>query len=62
MNAKSAKMIRRMARSEISGDQGVVDRELVIKRNGQVVNHPNSVRAMAKALKKRFNDVKWGQA
>ena len=62
MNAKSSKLIRRMARSEISGDQGVVDRDLVIKRNGQVVNHPNSVRAMAGALKKRFNDVKRGQA
>lgn len=62
MNAKSAKLIRRMARSEISGDRGVVDRELVIKRNGQVVNHPNSVRAMASALKKRFKDVKRGQA
>ena len=62
MNARKAKMIRQMARSEISGDQGVVDRELVIKRNGQVVNHPNSVRSMAKALKKRFNDVKRGQA
>ena len=62
MNAKKAKLTRQMARSEISGDQGVVDRDLVIKRNGQVVNHPNSVRAMAKALKKRFSKVKRGQA
>ncbi len=60
MNSKTAKRLRRMARAEMSGDKGVVERELVVARvNGhdRVINNPNSSRAMYLALKSAMRQV-----
>lgn len=54
MSAKVSKALRRMAREEMAGDPGCVDRELVIatvRGHDRVINNPNSVRAMTNALK-----------
>ena len=55
MNGKRAKAIRNLAIDSAPLDAGM--RELVIaRRRGRdvVINHPNSVRAMERALKKAF--------
>ena len=60
MNGKTAKRLRRMARAEMSGDQGVQERELVLTRkHGHyvVVNNPNTNRAMYMALKSAMRQV-----
>lgn len=57
MNNKLAKKLRRLAREEMAGDQGRVDRELVVARikgKDRVVNEPNSDRAMYLQLKKSY--------
>jgi len=57
MNGKLAKRLRKMAREEMVGDRGVVDRELkAAKVNGhvRVVNEPISVRAMHLQLKSAY--------
>lgn len=54
MNGKLAKRLRQMAREEMAGDRGVVDRELKVARvkgHDRVVNEPLSVRAMHLQLK-----------
>lgn len=63
MNGKTAKRLRRMAKTEMSGDAGNQDRELVIaRRRGHdvVVNNPDTTRAMYLALKNSFNRVSRG--
>lgn len=60
MNQKMAKKLRRMARTEMSTDKGVVDRELVearVKGHYRVINNPNSARAMYLALKSAVRQV-----
>lgn len=55
MNGKRAKSIRNLAIDNAPSDVGM--RELVIaRRHGRdvVINHPNSVRAMEKALKAEY--------
>lgn len=55
MNGKKARALRNMAIDSAPLDAGM--RELVIgRRNGRdvIINHPNSVRAMEKALKKAY--------
>lgn len=57
MNGKKAKTLRRMAREEMAGDNGVVDRELKIARvrgADRIINEPLSVRAMNLQLKKAY--------
>ena len=57
MNGKKAKILRRLAREEMSGDRGVVERELVIARvkgHDRIFNNPNSTRAMNLQLKKAY--------
>jgi hypothetical protein len=57
MNGKMAKRLRRLAQDEMSGDQGVVGRELVVARvkgHDRVFNNPNSVRAMSLQLKAAY--------
>ena len=64
MNGKKARLLRKMAKEEMSGDRGVVARELVIaKINGsdRVVNHPNSFRAMGTQLKRAYKSMQKGQ-
>lgn len=59
MNGKRAKAIRNLAIDNAPSDVGM--RELVIaRRHGRdvVINHPNSVRAMEKALKKAYKKAK----
>lgn len=61
MNQKKAKVLRRMAREEMAGDKGVVDRELKIARvrgADRIINEPLSVRAMNLQLKKAYNNAK----
>jgi hypothetical protein len=60
MNSKQAKTLRRMARLEMSGDQGVQEREIVIARkNGHdvLVNNPGTNRAMYRSLKLAYLQV-----
>lgn len=60
MNGKTAKRLRKMARMEMSGDQGVQERELVIARrhgNDVVINNPNTNRAMYLSLKSALRQV-----
>ena len=55
MNGKKSKLLRNLAIDNAPSDVGM--RELVIaRRHGRdvVINHPNSVRAMEKALKKAY--------
>ncbi len=57
MNGKKAKTLRRMAREEMVGDNGVVDRELKVARvrgADRIINEPLSVRAMNLQLKKAY--------
>ena len=57
MNGKKAKLLRRMAREEMAGDKGLVERELVVARvqgHDRVVNEPISVRAMHRHLKTAY--------
>lgn len=52
-----AKRLRKMARDEMQGDRGLVDRELVIasiKGHERVINEPISVRAMTLQLKDAY--------
>lgn len=61
MNQKMAKRLRRMARDEMAGDRGRVERELVIARvrgHDQVVNEPISDRAMYLKLKDAYKDAR----
>ena len=58
MNGKRAKAIRNLAIDNAPADAGM--RELVLARRGNrdvVINHPNSVRAMEKALKKAYKEA-----
>ena len=58
MNGKRAKSIRNLAIDNAPSSAGM--RELVIaRRHGRdvVINHPNSVRAMEKALKKAHKEA-----
>lgn len=58
MNGKRAKAIRNLAIDNAPSDVGM--RELVIaRRHGRdvVINHPNSVRSMEKALKKAYKEA-----
>lgn len=58
MNGKRAKAIRNLAIDNAPSNVGM--RELVIaRRHGRdvVINHPNSVRAMEKALKKAYKEA-----
>ena len=60
MNQKKAKVLRRMAREEMAGDKGVVDRELKIARvrgADRIINEPLSVRAMNLQLKKAYKNA-----
>lgn len=55
MNGKKAKALRNMAIDHAPPDAGM--RELVIGRRNNhdiVINHPNSVRAMERALKREY--------
>lgn len=55
MRGKKAKALRNMAIDEAPLDAGM--RELVIGRRNNhdiVINHPNSVRAMERALKREY--------
>lgn len=55
MNGKKSKLLRNMAIDQAPLDSGM--RELVIgRRNNRdiIINHPNSVRAMERALKKLY--------
>ena len=55
MNGKRAKAIRNLAIDNAPDDAGM--RELVLARRSNrdvIINHPNSVRAMEKALKKAY--------
>ena len=55
MNGKKSKAIRRLAIDNAPPDAGM--RELVIARRNNrdvVINHPGSVRAMERALKKAY--------
>lgn len=55
MNGKKSKALRNMAIDQAPLDAGM--RELVIgRRNNRdvIINHPNSVRAMERALKKAY--------
>lgn len=55
MNGKKSKLLRNMAIDQAPLDAGM--RELVIgRRNNRdvIINHPNSVRAMERALKKSY--------
>ena len=57
MNGKKSKLLRRLARAEMAGDKGVVERELVIARvqgHDRIVNEPISVRAMHLSLKNAY--------
>lgn len=57
MRAKVAKALRRMAREEMAGDKGLVERELVIAKvrgHDRIVNEPISVRAMNLQLKEAY--------
>jgi hypothetical protein len=59
MNGKRAKAIRNLAIDNAPDDAGM--RELVLARRGNrdvVINHPNSVRTMEKALKKAYKKAK----
>ena len=61
MNAKKSRLLRRMARFEMSADAKSVDRELVVARvrgHDRVVNEPNSNRAMYRNLKFAYLTVK----
>lgn len=55
MNGRKAKLLRNLAIDNAPADAGM--RELVIaRRHGRdvVINHPNSVRAMERALKAEY--------
>lgn len=55
MNGRKAKLLRNLAIDNAPSNVGM--RELVIaRRHGRdvVINHPNSVRAMERALKKAY--------
>lgn len=56
-----AKRIRRMARDEMSGDKGVIDRRLVRKRSGPVINEPISIRAMTLQMKDAYKAARGGR-
>lgn len=60
MNQKLSKRLRRMARTEMSGDKGVVERELIVARvkgHDRIINNPNSNRAMYLSLKSALRQV-----
>lgn len=59
MNGRQAKKLRKLARTERSGEQGVVERGLVARsrKDDTLVQSPLSVRRMYQALKDRFNDL-----
>lgn len=55
MNGKKAKALRNLAIDSAPADAGM--RELVIARRNNrdvVINHPNSVRALERALKAKY--------
>lgn len=61
MNARKSKLLRRMARFEMSADAQSVDRELIVARirgHDRVINEPNSNRAMYQNLKFAYKTVK----
>ena len=63
MNGKMAKRLRRMAREEMAGDKGLVERELVVARvagHDRVINEPSSVRAMNLHLKAAYKKSRRG--
>ena len=58
MNGRKAKLLRNLAIDNAPADTGM--RELVLARRNNrdvVINHPNSVRAMEKALKKAYKEA-----
>lgn len=60
MNGKTAKKLRKMARTEMAGNANAVERELVIaavRGHERVINEPMSARAMYLHLKTAYKDV-----
>lgn len=58
MNQKKAKALRRETRAEMSQNKDAPIKELVIRRNGVVINDPYSHAAFYNAMKKSYKVMK----